>query len=350
MCTINIDVLSCFDRPLNIAKVTPMTDWSDRHAKLHQALKARLLLPAHSRILVAVSGGQDSLCLLKLLLDLQSRFNWQLGVVHCDHQWRSDATANADHVRSLCHQWDLPCFVETATIPPSGEAAARHWRYACFQQVAQVANYDRFVTGHTATDRAETLLYNLVRGSGSDGLQSLGWVRSLSTDCPIPLVRPLLEFTREETAQVCQDYALPVWEDATNQQVDYARNRIRLEIMPQLVQHLNPRSTEHLSQTAELLTAEVEYLELQAQAIYQQAIDPEDAQRLDRQVLRSAHLALQRRVIRQFLQQHLPQSPNFAQIEAVVGLINAPNRSQTSTFIGGLTVRVVDRYLQFFAS
>jgi tRNA(Ile)-lysidine synthase len=325
-----------------------MTVWSDRHAKLHQTLKARSLLPPNSRILIAVSGGQDSLCLLKLLLDLRSRFDWQLGVVHCDHQWRSDATANAAHVRSLGQAWDLPCFVETAAIPPSGEAAARHWRYECFQRVAQAENFDRVVTGHTATDRAETLLYNLVRGSGSDGLQSLGWVRSLSADCSIDLVRPLLEFTREETAQVCQDYGLPVWDDATNQQVDYARNRLRLEIMPQLVQHLNPRSTEHLAQTAELLIAEVAYLESQAAVIYQQAIDPENPQRLDRRVLRSVHLALQRRVIRQFLQQQLPQSPNFAQIEAVVGLIAAPNRSQTSTFGGGGTVRVVDRYLEFF--
>jgi tRNA(Ile)-lysidine synthase len=323
-----------------------MTDWSDRHAKLYQTLKARSLLSPNSRILIAVSGGQDSLCLLKLLLDLRSRFNWQLGVVHCDHQWRSDATANADHVRSLCQHWDLPCVVETAAIAPAGEAAARHWRYECLQRVAQTENYGYVVTGHTATDRAETLLYNLVRGSGSDGLQALGWVRSLSADCAIPLVRPLLEFTRGETAQVCQDYGLPVWDDATNQQLDYARNRLRLEIMPRLTEHLNPRSTEHLAQTAELLTAEVEYLESQAAAIYQTAIDPENPQRLDRRVLQSVHVALQRRVIRQFLQPQLPQSPNFAQIEAVVGLITAPNRSQTSTFGGGWVLRVVDRYLE----
>jgi tRNA(Ile)-lysidine synthase len=323
-----------------------MTHGRDHHTQLHQTLKTRSLLPPHSRILIAVSGGQDSLCLLKLLTDLRSRCNWQLGVVHCNHQWRSDANANAAHVRSLCASWAIPCHVEMAVTPPAGEAAARQWRYQCFQQVAQAENYGYVVTGHTASDRAETLLYNLVRGSGSDGLQSLGWVRSLSADCVIPLVRPLLAFTRAETAQVCQDYDLPVWEDPTNQQVDYARNRIRLEIMPQLQQHLNPRSTEHLAQTAELLTAEVEYLELQAAAIYQQAIDPQDTKRLDRLVLRSAHLALQRRVIRQFLQQHLPQSPNFDQITAVVALINAPNRSQTSTFGGGLTARVADRQLQ----
>jgi tRNA(Ile)-lysidine synthase len=324
-------------------QLAPMSDWSDRHAKLHQTLKTRSLLPAQSRILIAVSGGQDSIGLLKLLLDLCRHWDWQLGVIHCNHQWRSDATANADHVRSVCASWAIPCDLVTATTPPPGEAAARQWRYQCFQQQAETANYAYVVTGHTASDRAETLLYNLLRGSGSDGLQSLGWARSLSPNSPIQLVRPLLEFTRDELTAVCQEYQLPIWEDSTNQDIRYARNRLRLEVLPYLQQHLNPRSAQHLAQTAELLTAEVAYLEVQAQAIYQRSVDPQNLRQINRLVLRSAHLALQRRVIRQFLQQGLPQPPDFAQIEAVVALIHAPDRCQTSTFSGGCCVRVVDR-------
>ncbi len=323
-----------------------MPDWSDRHAKLHQTLKTRSLLPAQSRILIAVSGGQDSIGLLKLLLDLRHHWDWQLGVIHCNHQWRSDAKANADHVRSLCESWGIACTIVTADTPPSGEAAARHWRYECFQQQAAVVNYAYVVTGHTQSDRAETLLYNLLRGSGSDGLQSLVWQRSLSPDSPIKLVRPLLEFTRDDLTAICQEYQLPIWEDSTNQDIRYARNRLRLEVLPYLQQHLNPRSGQHLAQTAELLTAEVAYLTAQAQVIYQQAMDPQYPQRLDRLVLRSHHLAIQRRVIRQFLQQGLPQPPDFTQIEAVVALIDAPDRRQTSTFSGGFCVRVIDRYLQ----
>jgi tRNA(Ile)-lysidine synthase len=320
-----------------------MTDWSDRHAKLHQTLKARSLLPAQSRILIAVSGGQDSIGLLKLLLDLRYHWDWQLGVMHCNHQWRSDANANADHVRLLCKSWAIPCTIVAADTPPTGEAAARQWRYKCFQQQAETENYAYVVTGHTQSDRAETLLYNLLRGSGSDGLQSLGWVRSLSSNSSIQLVRPLLEFTRDDLTAVCQEYQLPIWEDSTNQDIRYARNRLRLEVLPYLQQHLNPRSAQHLAQTAELLTAEVQYLETLAQAIYQQAVDPQHPHQLDRLVLRSHHLAIQRRVIRQFLLQGLPKSPDFELIEAVVALIPAPDRSQTSTFSGGLCVRVVDR-------
>ncbi len=324
-----------------------MNDWSHHHAQLHQTLKNRSLLPSNARILIAVSGGQDSLALLKLLVDLRPHWDWQLGVMHCNHQWRSDANANADHVRSLCANWGIPCQVEMAANPPEGEAAARQWRYQCFEQQAIAANCTHVVTGHTQSDRAETLLYNLVRGSGSDGLQALGWRRSLSPDAPIQLVRPLLEFTREDTAQVCEDLQLPIWVDSTNHDRAYARNRLRLDVLPYLHQHLNPRSAQHLAQTAELLTAEVEYLEAQATAIYQQAIDPQQPGQIDRSVLRSQPLALQRRVIRRWLQQEWP-SPNFDQIEAVVALINAANRRQTSTFSGGLGVRVRDRYLEFF--
>jgi tRNA(Ile)-lysidine synthase len=329
-----------------IKKNFPMSDWSDWHSRLHQTLKARSLLPTQTRILLAVSGGQDSLCLLKLLRDLQPHWQWQLSVLHCDHQWRSDSTANAHHVRSLCAQWQIPCSIETATSPPISEAAARTWRYDCLKHRAQTENYPIIVTGHTATDRAETLLYNLTRGSGSTGLQALRWQRAIDATSNIQLVRPLLDFTRDDTTQICQHYQLPVWEDSTNQSSDYARNRIRHTILPLLQQQLNPQATQHLAQTAELLTAEVDYLQTQADLIFQQAIAPDNPTQIDRYILRPHHLALQRRILRQFLTQTLPQAPNFAQIEAVVGLITAPNRSQTPTFSGGYGVVVSDRWLQ----
>ncbi|MEG4283184.1 tRNA lysidine(34) synthetase TilS [Microcoleus sp. A006_D1] len=378
--------------------------WTHLHAQLHRTLLQRQILPSNQRLLVAVSGGQDSLCLVKLLLDLQPKWGWNLAIAHCDHRWRSDSQSNANHVENLAKNWGISYYLQTASDIPKTEAAARQWRYQALTEIALAKpaptrgsstktiahNYPYIVTGHTASDRAETLLYNLIRGSGADGLSALTWTRPLadfrlpildfrlrdseensnsqiSDDFPsdnldenpqskiqnlkskIYLVRPLLEITRSQTGQFCQQQKLPIWEDSTNQDLKYARNRIRSQLLPYLETHFNPRASTALAQTAELLRADVEYLELAASDLLQQAISPiEDSPqvkiqlpvKLNRPILRAAPLALQRRAMRQVLQQILPSAPSFDSVEKLTSLIVAPNRSQTDPFPGGAIARV----------
>ncbi len=313
--------------------------WTPLHATLHRGLKARSLLPPYTSILVAVSGGQDSLCLARLLLDLQPKWQWQLAIAHCDHRWRNDSAANAHHVHQLAESWHLPYYKSTAATPPNTEATARTWRYECLLQIAQDIGATAIVTGHTASDRAETLLYNLVRGSGMDGLQALQWERSLTPT--IRLVRPLLQFQRSQTAQFCQEHGLPVWDDATNRDRHYRRNRIRLELLPYLQTHFNPQVETTLAQTAEILQAEVAYLDAETTRLYAQVVQTTTTPvRLDRTALKLAPLALQRRVCRRFLQEQLLTAPNFEQIEKLVALLHAPNRTQTDPYPGGAIARV----------
>ena len=316
--------------------------WLPAHAKLHTALRDTLLLPRNAHLLVAVSGGQDSLCLARLLLDLQPKWGWQGGLVHCDHRWRADSAANARHVQQLAKQWRLPCYVETAVEPPSSEAAARHWRYGVFEALAKERGYTGIVTGHTATDRAETVLYNLLRGSGPDGLKALGPSRPLSpTATDIQLVRPLLSFTRTETDAVCQQLDLPVWDDATNQDLRYRRNRIRQELMPYLRSHFNPNVESILAQTADILTADVAYLQAQAQTLYNQIVETTlDGWHIHRDRFRQAPLALQRRVARRLLQLALDRQPSFEHIEKIVALASAPNLSQSDPFPGQVIAQI----------
>ncbi|MCM0591905.1 MAG: tRNA lysidine(34) synthetase TilS [Gloeotrichia echinulata IR180] len=309
--------------------------WTPLHTKIHRTIRSRQLFKPKQRLLVAVSGGQDSLCLIKLLLDLQSKWGWDLGIAHCDHRWRSDSQANADHVENLAKSWGISFYLATAEEAVKSEAAARDWRYQALSAIAQANHYHYIITGHTASDRAETLLYNLIRGTGADGLQALTWERPLTND--ILLVRPLLEVTRTETEQFCQQFQLPIWEDSTNQDVKYARNRIRQELLPYLQANFNLKVESVLAQTAELLQAEVEYLEQAADNLRQEAMRGGDGimVMLNRRVLQTAPLALQRRVMRQLLQKILPESPNFEHIEKLTALITAPNRSQTDPFPGG---------------
>lgn len=325
--------------------------WTSIHASVHRTIRARALFQKGQSLLVAVSGGQDSLCLMQLLLDLQPKWNWVLAIAHCNHRWRSDSSANADYIEQLAQRWQVPYFGAVAIAPPTSEATARDWRYEKLAEIAQEQGYSAIVTGHTASDRAETLLYNLIRGSGADGLQALTWQRELNSG--LQLVRPLLEITRTQTAQFCETAQLQVWQDSTNQDLRYARNRIRQELLPYLKTHFNPQVEQALSQTAELLRGDINYLETAATALRQQATAPElfcsnqstspeesSEYRLNRLVLKPAHPALQRRVIRQWLQQVLPEAPNFDQIEKLTALISAPNRSQTDPFPGGAIATV----------
>lgn len=319
--------------------------WTSLHAQLHRTLLKRRLLERNQRLLIAVSGGQDSLCLSKLLLDLQPKWGWELAIAHCDHRWRSDSEANANYVKHLAQEWQVPFYQETAVQVTKSEAEARQWRYQALTAIAQERGYQYIVTGHTASDRAETLLYNLIRGSGADGLQSLAWLRPLTP--AIQLVRPLLEINRVQTARFCQELQIAIWEDSSNRDLKYARNRIRHELIPYLQDHFNPQTEQALAQTAEILRAEVEYLEQLTQELFEQAMmtiglgkEPPGRLGINRLVLRQAPLALQRRVMRCFLQQTLSVSPSFEQIEKLTFLINAPNRSRTDPFVGDAIAEV----------
>lgn len=312
--------------------------WTPLHARIHRTIRHRNLLQENQSILIAVSGGQDSLCLAQLLLDLGSRWNWHLAIAHCDHRWRSDSQANAEYVATLAQTWNLPFYLKTADSAPPSEAAAREWRYA---QLQSVPGFSAIVTGHTASDRAETLLFNLIRGSGAEGLSALNWTRPLTP--VVRLVRPLLELTRSQTAEFCRDRNLQIWEDSTNSDLTYSRNRIRQELIPYLKQHFNPQAEQHLAQTIELLSADIEYLENAARELYDKA---NSANRLNRQVLRQAPIALQRRAVRQFLIRSLNFSPNFEQIEKLVALITAPNRSRTDPLIDHTIAEVSGDFIQ----
>jgi tRNA(Ile)-lysidine synthase len=301
--------------------------WTILHSLLQEHLQTTQLLQPDTPILLAVSGGQDSLCLSQLLIDLQPRWQWRLAIGHCDHGWPQDAGI-ADRVRQIAAHWGLPFYCWQVQNLPETESAARTWRYQALTQMARTKNYTHIVTGHTQSDVAETLLYNLLRGSGSDGLSSLRPRRPLAERW---LVRPLLQIDRRSTGEFCAQRQLPVWLDPYNDSPRYARNRMRRAI-GNFETDFHPQVTAHLAQTAEILRAEADYLQELANGHYQQALV--EPLVLDRRPLQTLPLALQRRVMRLFLQEH-GLSPTFVAIQQAVTLLAAPRRSQTSSLRGG---------------
>ena len=224
---------------------TPIADWSPWHERLHRQLRRHPhRLPDGASLLLAVSGGQDSMVLLALMKGLQRLHNWSLHIWHGDHGWHTSSINTAAELRDWCSVQGMTIVVDRAgSGQVVSEAAARRWRYRQLAIAAAQLSQEQpqqpcchILTGHTASDKAETILLNLARGTDLAGLTSLLPERSLDAAQPNgpKLVRPLLDFSRQDTTTISRDLALPVWPDPSNINSGFRRNRIRLEVLPVL--------------------------------------------------------------------------------------------------------------------
>ncbi len=307
------------------------------HQRVLQDIRVHCPLQAGNRLLLAVSGGQDSLCLAKIFYDIAPKFNWQLVIAHLDHGWRTDSAQAAQVVQKLAQDWQLPFYLKVAAIAPATEAAARVWRYDWLGQLAQQIGATAVLTGHTASDRTETLLFNLLRGGSLGGANSLDWQRPLTPE--VSLVRPLLGVTRAETGAFCEAENLPVYIDTTNADLTFQRNRLRLELIPYLQMHFNPQVSRHLAQTAEILQAEEAYWETLVADWFGQLYQAHPPA-LKRNALRALPIALQRRIIHRFLDQQAHHRVSFRAVEMVRALLDQPTTTRTASLSQGQGVIV----------
>lgn len=276
--------------------------WTPLHDRLHRELLQRpQLLPAGERLLVAVSGGQDSMALVGLLADLRRLHGWELRIWHGDHGWRPES---ADQAQALA-DWAGVAGLELVRNRSDGgscsEAEARTWRYDHLTHWASELGCSRVVTGHTANDRAETLLLHLARGAHLRGLSSLRRCRPLRDS--ILLVRPLLGFSRTETAAFCHQAGLPVWQDPSNNSMAHARNRIRHQVLP-VLEALHPGAARRLAALSERLEEEGKPLqELLPLALATLTTAGSDGTGLDRRKLVALSPASQGHVVAHWLGQ-----------------------------------------------
>jgi tRNA(Ile)-lysidine synthase len=272
--------------------------------KILGAVRKQGLFPGGGTVVVAVSGGADSVALLHVLHELSSAIGIRPVVAHLDHRLRRrESTADARFVRGLAKSLDCPFLSARRDVAAlaaehglSLEMAARDARYAFLRSVARRTKAACVATGHTADDQAETLMLRLARGAGPRGLAGIPAVTEAHG---VRVVRPLLGVHRAEIEAFLVRRGMDWREDSSNADDGFLRNRVRHDVLPLLRDRLNPRVTDALCRTAGLLADENDWLEALAADLL--AGCSTDGGALDTGVLKTQPAAARRRVVRQWL-------------------------------------------------
>lgn len=294
-------------------------------ATVQAYIDAHAMCPPGAKIVVAVSGGPDSMALLAVLYQLRSVYDVPLVVAHVNHQLRGEeSTRDAVFVEQHAARLGIPFSLQhvdvkglqrTARLSP--QHAARQLRYACLYALQQALGATHIALGHTADDQAETLLLRLLRGSGPAAFAGMPPVR-------LPCVRPLLTVSRDEILAYLRAEGVPWLEDSSNSHSVYLRNRVRLQLLPLLRQY-NPQIVSRLNELADMCSAEQRLLTRQTERLRTRVVHWQSAKRVRIRCrpYRTAPLALQRRLLRSVVDALLPvvAKVSFRHIESLRQLI-----------------------------
>jgi tRNA(Ile)-lysidine synthase len=239
-------------------------------------IRQHRLLSGGEKLVVAVSGGADSVCLLHILAKLQKELKIKLHLAHLNHQLRgTESEADAEYVAELAHQLGIPAAIEGRDVKGyqarqrlSLEEAAREVRYSFLAEVAGSIGTDRVAVGHTRDDHVETILMHLIRGSGTRGLRGLQPVTLWqSTEKRLTIIRPLLEISHQQTEDYCREHRLAPRLDASNLSLSPLRNRIRQQLLP-LLESYNPAIAESLLRTGRIVADDIAFLDEQVARLW----------------------------------------------------------------------------------
>jgi tRNA(Ile)-lysidine synthase len=267
----------------------------------------QLLPPEGGTVIVGYSGGADSTALLHLMTRLQGEFNLRVHAAHLHHGMRPEADDDVRVCEAVCAGLGVPLHVERVDVPALAQAqrvsleeAGRNARYAFFDRLARELNAVAVALAHTRDDQIETILINLLRGTGPRGLCGMPYKRD-------HIIRPLLDATRAQTHQYCAAHGLPTVFDSTNLDPHQLRRRVRMELIP-LLRDLSPAFDRHLLRLADILENEEAWWDYEVRSLLEcGSVASADAETLlqhskvGREFFTHLHPAMQRRVLREWL-------------------------------------------------
>lgn len=311
-------------------------------------IRQHRLLRSGQKVVAAVSGGADSLC----LLDCLYRLGYPLVLAHLNHKLRAGSEADAEFALHLAQRYGLPAVVASEDVRAlargrSIEDAARLARYRFLARVAREHRIRVIATGHTSDDQAETVLLHLIRGAGPTGLRGIQPATEMKDWAGIPegsrltLVRPLLDISRDETHAYCAERALAPRTDPTNRDPAFLRNRIRLELLPELASY-NPGIRRALTRTAQVMREQADLMEGLVGSAWPEVVRPAGpvAVGISLEPFNRLPRAVQAELVRRALASLRPEARDFG-MEDVERILNAltPGAGRRRASIGnGLEV------------
>ncbi len=243
--------------------------------KVMSTITKNNLIQNGDKLVLAVSGGPDSLAMLNVLLDIRKseRLDFEFVVAHVNHMIRKEAVDDEKFVKGFCEKNNILCFVKKVDIPKISkdkkigtEEAGRYARYEFFDEVLDNTNSNKIAIAHNKNDKVETILMNLLRGSGVSGLKGIEYIKNGK------YIRPLLDCTRKEIEDYCYKENLNPRIDKTNFDNTYTRNKVRNVVIPYVQQEFNPNIIETLNRLSELVKEEENYVDEQVEKAYNEMV------------------------------------------------------------------------------
>ena len=311
------------------------------HRTVDQTLRTHRMVQNGDGVLVAVSGGADSVALAYILLELAPKYSLQMAIVHLNHCLReTESDRDETFVAALAKQLELPFYVGREDVRGyqerhrlSLEEAARKVRYGFYDAIAAKYGYNKIALGHHGDDNAELVLMNLLRGSGPLGLSGIPPVRDNK------IVRPLINLRRSEIMDYVASKNLVYVTDSSNWDLRYHRNKIRAQLLPELNSEYNPKLIDSLNRLTAIMGAEEEWIEDLIYPIYENAIVSKEKNKLGLSIaeLNQQPIAVRRRLIRKAIRwakgnlrriafAHVESVCQLAQIGPTSGRLDLPGR------------------------
>ena len=243
--------------------------------KVLETIRKYNLIVDGDKIVLGVSGGPDSICMLDNLREVKEEqiIEFEIYVAHINHMIREEAIDDEKYVQEYCKKYNIECFVKRADVQKIAsekkigtEEAGRKVRYDFFEEVLQKTESNKIAIAHNKNDKIETIIMHLLRGSGLSGLKGIEPIRDNK------YIRPLLECERTEIEQYCEDKKLNPRIDKTNFENEYTRNKIRNIVIPYIKKEFNPNIIQTLSRLSDLAADESNYIELKTQKAFEKIL------------------------------------------------------------------------------